>query len=425
MDEAAGVAAGLLGGHLRTLREAAATGRLPGREVLGGYRAAGARAAEIGLPLRELVDAALAMAEQAGPEKAGGSGPAERSAGALPSSVLTALRRAVSALMEGYEDAQRLAIRQEEAARREFVDDLLHGRAERLAERAEHFGLRLAESYVVAVARPAAPARPGVGGGGSAASGPAQAGLGPEASGAVRARDGRSGGGVDRPGGRAGRTGGGEAGALRDGDPVVRRIEEALTARFGSHNVLVAARDGLLVCVAPGSLTAATGEFAHHVRQAFESGWRIGVGRAHRGPGGVVASYREAGNAIELGDRLGLRASVLKAADLLVFPVLLRDREAIDDLVTTVLSPLLTARGGPGPLLDTLEAVFAVQGNQAAAARRLGVSTRAVTYRLERVRRLTGFSPDDATQRFTLETAVLGARLLDWPAQPLGPERRT
>jgi DNA-binding PucR family transcriptional regulator len=39
-----------------------------------------------------------------------------------------------------------------------------------------------------------------------------------------------------------------------------------------------------------------------------------------------------------------------------------------------------------------------------------------VTYRLERIRRLTGFSPDDPTQRFTLETAVLGARLLGWPA---------
>ncbi|GAA3118490.1 helix-turn-helix domain-containing protein [Planomonospora alba] len=388
MDEAARVAADLLGGHSRTLREAAATGRLPGRQALDGYRAAGVRAAELGLPLRELVDAALAAAERSGPEEAGRSGRAERPAAVLPAVVLTVLRRAVAALMEGYESAQRLAIRREEAARREFVDDLLQGRADRLAERAEHFGLRLAESYVVAVARSAGPAPRGA------------EETRPEAADA------------------------GEA-APREADPVVRRIEEALITRFGSHNVLVAVRDGLLVCVAPGSLAAATGEFAHHVRQAFEPGWRVGVGRPHRGPGGVVTSYREAANAIELGDRLGLRASVLKAADLLVFPVLLRDREAIDDLVTTVLSPLLTARGGPGPLLDTLEAVFAVQGNQAAAARRLGVSTRAVTYRLERIRRLTGFSPDDPTQRFTLETAVLGARLLDWPAQPLESERRT
>ncbi|GIH27969.1 hypothetical protein Aph01nite_62790 [Acrocarpospora phusangensis] len=317
-------------------------GRLPDRARLDECRAAGAEAAEQGVPLRTLVDAALREAEDL----------------AAPA-VLPALRRVVSALIEGYEAAQRLALRSEETARREFVDDLLQGRAERLAERAEHFGLRLAESYVVAVARPVA---------GSP-------------------------------------------------DAVAGTIERELIARFGSHNILVAVRDGLLVCVVPGTLVAAAGEFTHHVRSRLDPGWRIGVGRAHRGPGGVVTSYREASNAIDLGDRLGLRAPVLKAADLLVFPVLLRDRAAIEDLVASVLSPLLDARGGPEPLLDTLEQVFAAQGNQSAAARRLGISTRAVTYRLERVRRLTGFSPEDPTQRFTLETAVLGARLLDWPAQ--------
>ncbi|MEV0588402.1 helix-turn-helix domain-containing protein [Nonomuraea sp. NPDC050310] len=302
------------------------------------HRAAGRQAAEQGVPLRELVGAALAD---------------------------EALRRKVLALIDGYEAAQLDALRKEHQARHEFVDDLLQGRSERLAERAEHFGLRLAESYVVTVARPRVKARAESGG---------------------------------RP------LGGWQ-----------RAIEEAMTTRFGSHNVLVAVRDGLLACVAPASLPAAVGEFTHHVRSRFEEGWRVGVGRPHRGPGGVVTSFREAANALDLADRLGLGRQVVKAADLLVFPVLLRDREAIEDLITSVLSPLLTARGGATPLLETLEAVFAAQGNQAAAARRLGISTRAVTYRLERIRRLTGFAPDDPTQRFTLETAVLGARLLDWP----------
>jgi sugar diacid utilization regulator len=347
--EASQVPAELLGGHLTVLAGAAATGRLPGRAALDAYHQAGARAAELGIPLRALVDAALAAAEA--PSLDGGGWPAD---GSGHSAVLSALRKAVSALMEGYERAQLTALRQEEAARREFVDDLLLGRAERLAERAEHFGLRLAESYVVAVAR-----------------------------------------------------------GLKPGEE--DRIERDLIARFGSHNVLLAVRDGLLVCVVPATLPAAVGEFAHHVRARFAPGWRVGVGRPQRGPGGVVTSFREAAGALDLAARLGLRHDVVKAADLLVFPVLLRDRGAMEDLVTSVLSPLLQARGGHEPLMETLEAVFAAQGNQAAAARRLGISTRAVTYRLERIRRLTGFSPDDPTQRFTLETAVLGARLLDWP----------
>jgi sugar diacid utilization regulator len=345
VSEATGVPADLLYGCLPALTSAASTGRLPDREEVTMFRSLGAKAAERGVPMRSVADACLLSAEL--------------SLRTADPSVFGALRRMLSAYAEGYGEAQQLALRREEDARREFVDDLLQGRAERLAERAEHFGLGLAESYVVAVARAVTP--------------------------------------------------------IGEDDAIVRRIEQALIARFGSHNILVAARAGLLVCVAPGSLTAATGEFAHHVRTTFEAGWRVGLGRSHRGPGGVVTSYREATGAIQTAERLGLKPSVLKAADLLVFPVLLRDRDAIEDLVASVLSPLIEARGGPEPLLETLEAVFASQGNQTAAARKLAISTRAVTYRLERIRRLTGFSPDDPTQRFTLETAVLGARLLGWP----------
>ncbi|WP_433353917.1 PucR family transcriptional regulator [Microtetraspora malaysiensis] len=356
VSEATGVPADLLGGYLSALAASVATGRLPGRSETDALRVCGTLAAERGVPLRALADACLLVAEltQATPGT---------------TAILGAVRRSLSAFAEGYEEAHVSAIAREEEARREFVDDLLQGRAD--ARQAEHFGLRLAEAYAVTVVRAADP-------------------LPPDA-------------------------------------PVVRRIERALVARFGSHNILVTGRDGMLVCAAPASLAAATGEFTHQVRSSIEA-WRAGVGRPHHGPGGIVTSYREAVGAIDLGERLGLRAQVLKAADLLVFPVLLRDRGAIVDLVGTVLGPLEAARGGPEPLLSTLEAVFASQGNHTAAARRLGVSTRAVTYRLERVRRLTGFSPVDPTQRFTLETAVLGARLLDWPARSLdgqaGPDGR-
>lgn len=342
VSEATGVPADLLGGYLVVLTGSAASGRLPDRSDVDALRECGALAAVRGIPLRMLVDACLLAADL--------------TAGAT----FGAVRRSLAAYAEGYENAQLTAIRREDEARREFVDDLLQGRAD--AQRAEHFGLRLAEAYVVAVARGSSP--------------------------------------------------------LAAEDPLIRRIEQELVARFGSHNILVAVREGLLVCAVPASLAAATGEFTHHVRSSLPV-WRVGVGRSHHGPGGIVTSFREAAAAIDLGERLGLRAQVLKAADLLVFPVLLRDRTAIVDLVGTVLGPLTEARGGPEPLLETLEAIFASQGNHTAAARRLGISTRAITYRLERIRRLTGFSPTDATQRFTLETAVLGARLLDWPDQPL------
>lgn len=362
------VPAAYLAGYVDLLAAAAGTGRQPAAGELEALRELGGRAAEEQLPLRALVDAHLRATELAWESLPGLSGAATASeATAVGAAVLGAARRAVAALAEGHERSQQRAVRREEAVRREFVDDLLHGRGDlgRLAERAERFGVLLAGGHVALVAR--------------------------------------------------------AAHQFSDGDDLTRRIESALVARFGPHNVLVAARDGQLVCVLPSSLRGAPGEFAHQVLTVLgtDAGWQVGVGRPHSGPSGVLRSYEEARNALHLADRLGFRAPVLHAADLLVFPVLLRDKAAIVDLVATVLGPLADARGGPEPLLETLTAFFACQGNNTAAARQLNVSVRAVSYRLERIRRLTGYAPTEPTQRFTLEAAVLGARLLDWPAQPL------
>jgi sugar diacid utilization regulator len=51
----------------------------------------------------------------------------------------------------------------------------------------------------------------------------------------------------------------------------------------------------------------------------------------------------------------------------------------------------------------------------------LHLSVRAVTYRLDRVRSLTGRDPGDPEDRFVLEVALRGALVLDWPGVPLPP----
>ncbi len=143
------------------------------------------------------------------------------------------------------------------------------------------------------------------------------------------------------------------------------------------------------------------------------------MGRSHPGAGGVVHSYEEALNALDLAERLDLDSPVLHAADLLVYPVLTRDRQAMADLVHSTLGPLRQARGGAQPLLDTLTAYFDTGCVAAEAARRLALSVRAMTYRLERIHQLTGADPGDPVHRYTLQTAVVGARLLGWPDQDL------
>jgi sugar diacid utilization regulator len=345
------------------------TGRRLARDELDSRRVLGATAAEHNVPLRALVDLYLSanwLTWRQLPAVATADG---KTVHAVAETILRAADDAIVALAEGYDQAQRHLMRQEEAQRREFIDDLLYGRSDlgRLAERAERFGLRLTGHHIVTVAQ-------------------------------------------------AERT-------FTDGDPATRRVESNLMARFGPRNVLVTTKEGILICVAPATVVEMPREFTRQVESVLGAGqrWYVAVGRQHAGPSGVVRSYEEARATLELAASLGLTARLVDATDLLVFQVLLRDRAAITDLVATVLGPLKQARGGAQPFIDTLAAFFASNGIITAAARQLYLSVRAVTYRLNRIKQLTGHDITEPTQRFTLEAAVLGARLLNWPHRPLDP----
>ncbi|WP_437065155.1 PucR family transcriptional regulator [Streptomyces sp. enrichment culture] len=332
------------------LSEVCATGRRLTREELESLRARGELAAEAGFGLRALVRRHMSVARDTWPTLSSASG----------RHVLAAVEQAIDAFAEGHERAQFLAVRQEEAARREFIDDLLYGRSDlgRLAERAERFGLLLSRAHAVAVAE------------------------------------------GDKP--------------VEDADPAARQVGSAVVARFGERHILLTTKDGRLVCVAPGDQDDVLLFFAKQAYAATDGG-RVAIGRPHPGAGGVVHSYEEALNALDLAERLQLPEPVLRAADLLVYPVLSRDRQAMADLVHNTLGPLKEARGGARPLLETLTAYFDSGCVAAEAARRLSLSVRAFTYRLERIHKLTGADPSDPVHRYTLQTAVIGARLLGWP----------
>ncbi|MEV6078469.1 helix-turn-helix domain-containing protein [Streptomyces sp. NPDC052069] len=348
----------LLGDYARILGEVADTGRRLTREELETRRSLGRQAAEAGHQLRALVTLHLSVTRSDWPRIA------LAGADTVTDSVLAAVEQAVDAFAEGFERAQRLTVRREEAARREFIDDLLYGRSDlgRLAERATRFGLRLSRAHAVAVA------------------------AGPE--------------------------------AYTETDAVPRQVEAALLARFSGRKILLTTKDGRLVCIAPGSQPDVLRYFAKQAHAATDGG-QVAVGRPHRGPGGVVHSYDEALDALDLAGRLGLDDPVLYSADLLIYPVLTRDRQAMADLVRSELGPLQEARGGAEPLLKTLSVYFDAGCVAAETARRLTLSVRALTYRLERIHQLTGSDPSDPAHRYTLQTAVIGARLLDWPAKEL------
>jgi sugar diacid utilization regulator len=288
---------------------------------------------------------------------------------AAAGAVLAAVDDAVAALIEGHDAERRRLIRQEEATRREFVDDLLRGEADltRLAERAEPFGLDFATAHQVTLAVP--------------------------------------------------------GGELVDARAFAAALERSVADRFGGRDVLVASREGRFVVIGPGH--EAPGEDLGDVVRAALGGarkggrWRLAAGRAHPGAYGIARSYEEAREALRLAGVLRLDADIVRARDLLVYRVLGRDQAAIIDLVEATLAPLARARGGAGPLLDTLRAYFDAGEVATETARRMHLSVRTISYRLARVAELTGSDLADPATRFTLHVAVLGARLLNWPEQDL------
>ncbi len=126
-----------------------------------------------------------------------------------------------------------------------MIDDLLYGWSDlgRLAERAERFGLLLSHAHAVAVAQ------------------------GPEPYG--------------------------------DGYVVTRTVESSLVARCGDRRILLTTKDGRLICVAPADEPDVLAHFAKQAYAATDGG-RVAVGRAHPGAGGVVHSYGEALNALDI-----------------------------------------------------------------------------------------------------------------------------
>lgn len=363
----------LLGEYLTMLADAAVHGRRPGRRQLAAVRELGQQAAEQGVGAGQAVELYLSAAWRLWRELPAVVRSRDREhVRAAAEAVLRVVDDAVGVLVESHQAARREMIRHEESMRREFIDDLLRGDANvsRLVERAEPFGLDLGRPHRVALAAP------------------------------------------------------GDAGDVERAAIV---LERTVVDRFGDREVLVATKDGMVVVLVPGSsrgskrrtLEVTTVMQAELARLRAGHPWRLAAGRAHVGAYGIARSYEEAREALTLSIRLGVDAGIIQPRDLLVYRVLARDQAATADLIRDLLAPLAGARGGPDVLLETLRCYFGTGAVATETARRMHVSVRTITYRLARVKALTGQDASDPANRFALHVAVEGARLLGWPDRSL------
>jgi sugar diacid utilization regulator len=376
--EAGHVPVELLGEYLTMLADAAVHGRRPRPAQLTAVRDLGRRAAEQGIGAGQAVQLYLSAGWRLWRELPLVVRSHDREhVRAAAEAVLRVLDDAVGVFVDSHQAARRDMIRQEESLRREFIDDLLRGDADvsRLVERAEPFGLDLGQPHRVALAAP--------------------------------------------------------SDYQEELDRASTVIERAVVERFGDREVLVASKDGKVVVLVPESSGTSSSRRIDVTKvlqtqvARLRSGhrWHLAAGRPYLGAYGIARSYEEAREALSLAERLGVDADMVQPRDLLVYRVFARDQAATVDLIRDLLSPLAGARGGPAVLLETLGCYFESGAVATETARRMNVSVRTVTYRLARVKALTGQEPGDPATGFALQVAVERARLLRWPDRslPAGP----
>lgn len=270
-----------------------------------------------------------------------------------------------SAVAHHYSIAQRSIVRQQEAARREFLHDLLLGSyvsPEGMLERAHAFGYDLARPHL----------------------------------GIVSMREGSDLAQDELEVGRA----------LDRVSEVFRTLGQPMLDRRGGQTIA-------LFAPAPGT-SFDLGKIGEALAGELGDGWRIGVGGPYPGLEGCRRSYLEAREALEIGSILERDRRLYLFEDFLLYRFLRTDSALVERFVDAVLGPIVEHdRRRRSELVKTLDAYFATDESAKEAGRRLYAHPHTVTYRLKQIERLTGRSLRNPEDKLHLHLAVKALRLVD------------
>lgn len=327
------------------------------REELDAIRRVGARRAEQGIPLDDVLHAYRTVSrvcwDALAEECRTFEGDALEPTIELAESVLRYTDEISTAVAEAYAKAQRRLVREQEGARREFLSELLYGTEtspEELLGRAHSFGYDLSLSYLALV------------------------GIGPDS------RQGRE---------TAVATAVTAAVGTGTADPII--------LQKGDHTIALLPTEPLTdVVVVPEKLAVELG-----------GKWKFGVGGPALGLDGIRKAYLEAREALEIGLALELGGNVFRFDDLLLYHFLRVDLSLVDRFVTQMLGPLIEYdERRKGELLKTLSVYFKADGSVKLAGEMLFAHPHTVTYRLKQIQRLTGWSLRDPEDKLRMQLAV-------------------
>lgn len=348
--------------NVGTLSRVLSEGRDIRRDELEAIERVGARRAEAGIPLDDVLHAYRTVSRVCwdilSEECRRFPGDALEPTIELAQAVLRYTDEISTGVAEAYSRAQRAIVREQEGARREFLADLLYGTEatpEDVLRRAHAFGYDLSLSYLALV--------------GTTSEGESA-----------------------RESAVAGATG--ATGIHLAADPIV--------LQKGAQTIALLPVDPFTdTAVVPEKLLAELG-----------GTWRFGAGGPEPGLEGIRRAYLEAREALEIGTSLRLPGPVYRFDELLLYHFLRIEPASVDRFIDQMLGPLIAYDDRrKGELIKTLEAFFACDGSVKMAGETLFAHPHTVSYRLRQMERLTGWSLRDPEDKLRLQLALRAYRL--------------
>ncbi len=349
--------------NIRILSQVLSQGREIARDEMEAIERTGARRAEAGIPLEDVLHAYRTvsrvcwdvLAEECRKAK---EGEALEAAIGLAEALLRYTDQLSTAIADAYARAQRAIVREREGERREFLADLLYGvdaSPEDILRRAHKFGYDLSLNYIALV------------------------GLGP-------LDDSRK-------------------------EAMVAAAASRVTEGVGPDAIVLQKAD-LTVALVPVGPSVDEATTPEKLMAELQGEWHFGMGGPDPGLEGIRRSYLEAREALEIGLALGVEGSIFRFDDLLLYHFLRTEPALVDRFVDQTLGPLIEYdEKRKGDLIRTLEAYFDGDGSVKMAGEALFAHPHTVTYRLKQIEKLTGWSLRDPEDKLRLQLALRANRL--------------
>jgi purine catabolism regulator len=207
---------------------------------------------------------------------------------------------------------------------------------------------------------------------------------------------------------------------MGDDQPTLRRLETTVHWLLNNHSrpALVHDYGGQYLCVfqslkEPDSLEAAyelIRRLSEQIEVEFPDSYLIG---GMSGPAKTLVDwphvYREALQAMDVGERLGLNNQIVEFNSLGVYQLLseLEDIPTVQNFAAQIINPLARYdKDHRGSLVQTLEAYFNHHGNISQTAESLFVHRNTLLYRMDRVQELTQQDLNNADMRLALHLSL-------------------